>query len=148
MKQHPLAGGMKMKIVATLSVFALAACATVAFAHAHLAKSVPADGSVLKASPPSFVLTFAEPVKITAMWLQKGSDAQQKIGPLPGAAATEISVPAPKLETGRYVLSWRVVSDDGHVMPGKLSFSLNSPKGSTAAIGAPAIDHSAALARN
>ncbi len=44
------------------------------FAHAHLEKSVPAEGSVLKTGPQEIVLTFAEPVRITALSLQKGTE--------------------------------------------------------------------------
>ena len=95
-----------------------------AFAHTHLEKSVPANGSVLSITPENFVLTFAEPARLTALSLQKGSETPRKLAPLPEAAAKEISIPAPRLMPGQYVLSWRVVSDDGHVMPGKLSFTV------------------------
>jgi copper transport protein len=113
-----------MKIVRVLAALTLMGCATVAFAHTHLKKAVPAQGSELSASPPNFVLTFGEPAKLTALWLQKGTEPKQKVGPLPAASAAQITIPAPQLTTGTYVLSWRVVADDGHVMPGKLTFTV------------------------
>jgi methionine-rich copper-binding protein CopC len=34
-------------------------------------------------------------------------------------------VALPRLAPGRYVLSWRVVGRDGHVVPGELHFTLS-----------------------
>lgn len=109
-------------------VIGVAVCVLAApvHAHTHLEKSVPADGSTLQAAPPSFVLTFAKPVKLTALSLQRGSDPGRKLGPLPADAAAQVSIPAPKLADGTYVLSWRAVGDDGHVMPGKLTFTVHA----------------------
>ena len=113
-----------MKIARIVCALVLLSCGALAFAHAHLVKAVPADGSTLTVSPPKFVLTFAEPVKLTALSLQKDAEPAKKIGPLPTTASAEISVPAPQLTAGKYVLSWRGISEDGHVMPGKLSFTV------------------------
>jgi len=63
---------------------------------------------------------------MTALSLQKDAEPAKKIGPLPTAPAAEISVPAPPLVAGKYVLSWRAVGDDGHVMPGKLTFTMGA----------------------
>jgi methionine-rich copper-binding protein CopC len=113
-----------MKFARMGYVLALMSCSALTFAHTHLVKAVPANGSTISASPPNFVLTFAEPAKLTVLSLQKDAEPAKKIGPLPATPATEISVPAPQLIAGKYVLSWRAVSDDGHVMPGKLSFTV------------------------
>ena len=115
-----------MKIARIVCASALLACSALALAHTHLVKAVPADGSTVAVSPAKFVLTFTEPAKLTALSLQKDAEAAKKIGPLPTTPSTEISIPAPQLAAGRYVLSWRAVSDDGHVMPGKLTFAVGS----------------------
>ncbi len=113
-----------MKFVRIGYVLTLMSCSALTLAHTHLVKAVPSNGSTISASPPNFVLTFAEPAKLTVLSLQKDAEPAKKIWPLPAAPATEISVPAPQLTAGKYVLSWRAVSDDGHVMPGKLSFTV------------------------
>ena len=59
-------------------------------------------------------------------------------GTLPTVAAQQVSVPLPQLTPGTYTVSWRAVSDDGHVMPGTLHFTL----GADHATDRPA-DHSA-----
>jgi methionine-rich copper-binding protein CopC len=98
-----------------------------AHAHAHLTAAVPADGSAGKA-PEQIVLTFSEAARITAMSLQREGEEPRKLTPLPAEMAARITVPLPKLLPGKYTLSWRVVGDDGHVVPGALHFTvLGSP---------------------
>jgi methionine-rich copper-binding protein CopC len=96
-------------------------------AHAHLLQATPADGSVLTEAPPSFTLLFNEPARITALNLQKGDQAPQKIGGLAGEATARWVIAAPKLAPGSYTLSYRVLSDDGHIMSGSIKFSLREP---------------------
>ena len=96
-----------------------------AFAHTHLKAAVPADGSTVKAAPATFALTFSEPARLTALTMQKDGGAEQKITGLPAAAGTEATIAAPKLGNGRYTLNYRVVSADGHVMSGKISFTVD-----------------------
>ena len=125
-----------MKIARIACASALLACGALAFAHTHLVKAVPADGSTVMVSPPKFILTFAEPAKLTVLSLQKDAEPARKIGPLPTTPSAEISIPAPQLVAGKYVLSWRAVSDDGHVMPGKLTFTVGPSGATTSAPGA------------
>lgn len=113
-----------MRVVSGL-VWALAA--TAVFAHAHLKKAVPADGAVVGTAPASVVLSFSEAATLTACWIRKGDGARQKITGLTTTPAQQISVPVPKLEAGTYVLSWRVVGDDGHVLPGQIHFTVSAP---------------------
>jgi methionine-rich copper-binding protein CopC len=97
-----------------------------AMAHAHLQKAVPADGGVVTASPANVVLSFSEPAHLTACWLQKGDGPKQKIGSLPTAPARQISVPLPQLAPGTYVVSWRAVGDDSHIVPGQIHFTVSA----------------------
>ena len=113
-----------MKILSLLSALALITFAVTASAHAHLQKSSPADNSVITTSPVNLVLNFSEAARLTALSIQKGSEPEQKIKPLPTTAAAQISVPLPPLTPGTYSVSWHVVSDDGHVMSGALHFTL------------------------
>jgi methionine-rich copper-binding protein CopC len=93
-------------------------------AHAHLTRSVPADGSVLHGSPAQLTLTFSESAQLTALWVESADGPRQKLTPLPAAAAAEITVPLPPLKPGSYLLTWRVVGHDGHMVPGQLHFTL------------------------
>jgi len=113
-----------MKILTLVSGLALASCAATASAHAHLQKASPADGSVVTTSPSRIVLNFSEAARLTAASIQKGDEPRQRLKPLPAAAARQISVPLPQLTPGSYSVTWRVVSEDGHVMSGTLRFTL------------------------
>lgn len=109
-----------------------------AFAHTHLKFAVPADGSTVESAPSEFVLAFTEPSRITALSIQKEGAAEQKIASLPAGAVAEAKIAAPKLENGRYVLSYRVVGADGHVTSGKVNFTIG---GKVVAGAAPQADH-------
>ena len=123
-----------MKILSLLSSLILVTFAIGAGAHAHLQKSSPVDGSVITTSPSNLVLNLSEPVRLTMLSIQKGSDPKQDLKPLPATAAPQISIPLPPLTPGTYSVSWRAVSDDGHVMPGALHFTVAAD---------PATDHPA-----
>ena len=114
-----------MKVLALLSGLALATFGVTAGAHAHLQKASPADGSVVRTSPSNVVLNFSETARLTAASIQRGDEPRQSLKPLPTAAARQISVPVPQLTPGLYSVTWRVVSDDGHVMSGTLHFTLS-----------------------
>lgn len=112
-----------MTLAKWLTGGALLLLVAVAHAHAHLTAAVPADGSVGK-SPEHVVLSFSEAARLTALTLQREGEEPRKLTPLPPEMATRITIPLPKLSPGRYTLSWRVVSDDGHVVPGTLHFTV------------------------
>jgi methionine-rich copper-binding protein CopC len=124
-----------MKTARITFAMVLMGCCALAFAHAKLVKSDPAEGATVKAAPTKFVLTFGEPAKLTMLTLQKDAQPAKKIGPLPADSSAEISVPAPKLEPGKYVLAWRVVGSDGHVLPGKVTFTVGATPATTSAPG-------------
>lgn len=113
---------MKGTRLAVVLVLLLAGAA--AHAHAHLQRAVPADGSVLQAAPEKLVLAFSEDARLTALSIARDGGAPQKVTPLPAAAAREISVALPPLTPGEYVVTWRALSADGHVVPGRLHFTL------------------------
>jgi methionine-rich copper-binding protein CopC len=112
---------MPARVLGGLLLFLVATCAE---AHAHLQQSTPADGSVLSAAPAQLVLRFSEAARLTALWIESGG-ARQAVGSLPEAAQATIVVRLPPLAPGRYVVSFRVVGADGHVVPGEIRFTFN-----------------------
>ena len=105
-------------------VAVLAWCA-LALAHTHLLKSVPADGAVVATPPGKVVLTLSEAARITAAWIQKAEGEKTKLT-APEGAATEVTIALPPLTPGTYVVSWRAASADGHVMPGRIRFTISA----------------------
>ena len=95
-------------------------------AHTHLEKTMPADNSVLKAAPKEIMLHFSATTRLTALSIQKEGDKERPLKPLPTAVAKAIAVPVPALAPGKYVVDWRVVGDDGHVVSGKFHFTVDA----------------------
>ncbi len=98
-----------------------------ALAHAALTKTVPADGAIVASTPTEFSLSFSEPVSPLVLSLI-GPDGTSRS--LTRFVLTDrmLSIIAPgDLAHGTHVLSWRVVSEDGHPVGGSVLFSIGSP---------------------
>jgi len=115
-----------MKRITLLAAVIGVLTANVASAHAHLHMSVPANHSVVADAPKKISLQFNEPVQLTSVTIQKGDGSATKLGPLPDGAAKEFTLTAPALDAGNYIVKWRAVSDDGHVMADKLLFTVGA----------------------
>lgn len=104
-----------------------------ASAHASLLKTDPADGAVVATLPDQVVLTFNEPIRLD-------TDAVQGFGPggadWPVTAQAQdnrvVVTPGADPGTGTVVLAWKVISADGHVVGGSLSFSIGAPSANAA----------------
>jgi methionine-rich copper-binding protein CopC len=112
-----------MKLAYIVSVWLLAVGTTCAHAHAHLQQATPADGSVVTSAPASLVLRFSEDARLTALWISRDGGSRQKLAP-PQESQTTIVVALPPLAPGRYLVSWRALGADGHVLPGQIRFTL------------------------
>lgn len=113
-----------MKRYLSLMVLASFVFAGVAYGHAHVQKSEPANNSTLSELPKNVMLEFNEAVLLTVLTLQKGDTKVQDLGPLPSAAANTVSVPMPVVNAGSYIIKWRAAGDDGHVVSGKVMFTV------------------------
>lgn len=113
--------------------------ASAAMAHTHLHASVPADKSKV-AAPEAIELHFSDAARLTALTLQQGNAAPKSLS-VPSKAAKDISVPVKGLGPGAYTVSWRVASEDGHVMSGNFSFTVVAAGAPAATPAAPAHDH-------
>jgi copper transport protein len=92
-----------------------------AYAHAALATSAPASGSVVSAAN-EVVLTFTEPVSPTSMRLV--TPAGDTLEVQAAAEDRRITVQLPELMEGTHLLSWRTISLDGHPISGTVIFSV------------------------
>jgi copper transport protein len=110
---------------------AVAATASPArFAHAALAATDPADGSVVPTQPEEVSATFDEPIHMTATSLEvytpDGDRADD--GDTTLANPEEIAVTLlPGLGGGTYTAVWHVISDDTHPVSGEFTFSIGAP---------------------
>ncbi|BCP52858.1 copper resistance protein C [Kaistia sp. 32K] len=103
-----------------------------ASAHAALVASEPAAGSVLPTSPDTVELTFSEAVApLVFRLLSPGGAATDLAGARSDGARLILPLPV-ELGQGTHVVSWRVVSEDGHPIGGTLVFSVGAASGTAA----------------
>ena len=101
---------------------------TMAHAHASLHVAEPRDGSVVALPPASIKLYFSEPVSPTRLTITMPDGRTVALGRFAvNGHVVEIDPPE-GLAKGTYLVSWRVVSDDGHPVGGTLVFSVGQPQ--------------------
>jgi copper transport protein len=121
-------------MVTSLRRLLAAACALVtalacgeAWAHAVLLESSPAADAVLAQAPEQITLRFTEPVRPTAIRLLRAADGVDVELGAPAASDAELRTALPaSLPEGAYVLSYRVISADGHPVVGSFIFAIGS----------------------
>jgi methionine-rich copper-binding protein CopC len=111
-----------------LIVLLLLLTPTTLFAHAYLVKSVPAQRAVLYHVPAKIQLWFNERLepRYSSLTLSAADGKILEIG------KAEVSADDPKqltaalkvLSAGRYVVKYRVLSVDGHVVQDQFPFTL------------------------
>lgn len=94
--------------------------------HAFLVRPTPQAGERLGAGPPSIELRFSEPVARPQQVAVKTVDgAAVESGPVQLVQnGVGIRAPLPSLADRVYVVSWQVLTDDGHVSLGEFAFAV------------------------
>ena len=98
-----------------------------ASAHATVVATDPADGARLTAAPAAVTITFSEPVGLGSGYLRV-TDAQAQAVSTgdpthPDSDGARLQAQLTKgLADGSYLISWRVVSEDSHVIAGSARF--------------------------
>jgi methionine-rich copper-binding protein CopC len=122
-------------VLVSLVSLASFAAASPAQAHDALVSTSPADGSVVATTPDEVVLTFNEPaMALGSEMVVTGpdGDVQQGRVRLVDSTVRQAISPGP---AGRYTVTWRVTSADGHPVSGRFRFT-------TRTAGTPASDPS------
>lgn len=96
-----------------------------ALAHAALTSSIPASNQVLEKAPRDVELHFNEPVRVIRASLSSDGGAGTELAIDGKDAVVRLSLP-PSLPEGAAIVSYRVVSEDGHPVGGSLVFFVGS----------------------
>ncbi|MCS3759937.1 copper resistance CopC/CopD family protein [Bradyrhizobium centrosematis] len=117
-----------MRLFAALATLLFAiGFASTAWAHAALVSVEPASGSLLAAAPKAVQLRFNETVTPGAIRLIDGAGRARDDARISSSGET-ISVAMPMdLPEGTAVISYRVISQDGHPVTGSVVFSIGAP---------------------
>jgi methionine-rich copper-binding protein CopC len=105
----------------------LAGSASPALAHAELTSTVPADGGSVDAMPRAVVLRFTEGIRAPAALTVVGPSGREVTA---GDPATLGRVLTQKLSPrtdgpGGYAVRFQVMSDDGHLVYGAMTFTVS-----------------------
>ena len=118
----------RVTLLAALAVMFSLLFASPAAAHAELVNTTPANGDQLTRPPTEIQMTFTESVNL----VDDGIRLIDHVGatvptPVPSVDAQTVTWPMPAdLPEGPYVVTWRVVSADGHPISGAFSFGVGT----------------------
>ncbi|MCX6400506.1 MAG: copper resistance protein CopC [Propionibacteriales bacterium] len=111
-----------------VAAFAVIGMAAPASAHASLVSTDPAEGAVLAAAPEEVTFTFDESVQLVPDGLLAFDASGDPVEIDASASGKVVTGDLPSdLDDGTYVLTWRVVSADGHPIAGSLTFHIGAP---------------------
>ena len=118
----------RVALSATLAVLFALLFASPAAAHAELVNMTPANGAQLATPPTEVQMTFTESVNL----VDDGIHLVDQLGatvptPDPTVEGNTVTWPMPDdLPDGPYIVTWRVVSSDGHPISGASSFGVGT----------------------
>ena len=106
--------------------------ATPALAHATQLSTDPPAGAVLSAAPAEVVVRFSEPIQVVpARTSVTGPDGARADRGRPRATGHTLHIPLrPTGPRGTYLVSYRVISADGHPVGGGWTYSVGAPSAS------------------
>ncbi|MGA0877659.1 MAG: copper resistance CopC/CopD family protein [Ilumatobacteraceae bacterium] len=125
----PSARLARLLVGSSLTVGLVVALAAPALAHNEFVSSSPADGSTTELSPATWDVVFAKEVPLdSASGELVGPDGSiTQLGPpVHGTSTSEIRFTLPADLTGAQTARWRLVSVDGHVISGRVSFGVGA----------------------
>ncbi|WP_445215618.1 copper resistance CopC/CopD family protein [Bradyrhizobium sp. Pa8] len=119
-----------MRLLAALAtLLCVVGFTTGASAHAALVAVEPASGSMLASAPKAVELRFNEAVTPGAIQLIDGAGRARDDARVSASGETISVALPPDLPQGTAVVSYRVISQDGHPVAGSVIFSIGMPTG-------------------
>jgi copper transport protein len=118
----------RVAILAALAVLFSLLLASPAAAHAELVSTIPANGAQLRRPPTEIQMRFTESVSLVVDGIRLVDNAGTTVAtPDPTVDAQTLTWPMPPdLPEGPYIVTWRVVSADGHPISGAFAFGVGT----------------------
>ncbi len=120
---------MRLPIASALAL-ALSALPPAALAHAVLVKAQPAGRATLTRAPERVQLWFNERLEpaysTVSVWDAAGARVDAGNGAVSAEDPRRLEVSLPALAAGRYVVRFRVLSVDGHIVDSSLPFTIKA----------------------
>ncbi len=109
-----------------LFIFLLLNLPQVAFAHAILVHSTPADQAIVHSRTVNLVLEFNSRIDAgrSMLTLTGPTEKNLPVQIQPSLKISELKGSASNLANGTYHLHWQVLATDGHITRGEITFSV------------------------
>lgn len=115
-------------LIASAILIAGLALPAPAGAHAFLVRSAPASRATLARAPERVQLWFNERLEPAyssiSVWNAAGAQVDSKDGAVSADDPRRLDLSLPPVPAGRYVIRFRVLSVDGHVVESSVSFTV------------------------
>ncbi len=95
-------------------------------AHTALTASSPKEGEVLTESPNELKLTFATVIEEGSSMTLSGPEAQVEISGISIEGNVMKGAISEEMTNGSYIISWKIIGEDGHPIDGEIPFSLEA----------------------
>ena len=96
-----------------------------ASAHARTERTVPPDGANLEATPQTIEMHFDKEVFVTVVEMRDMLGQYHPLDWEQGRSARKlVATPFDTLPNGGYIVHWRGLSSDGHVVTGSFEFTI------------------------
>ena len=114
-----------MKNIVTILIICLSMFALTAEGHSTVKSSNVKEGQHYEVAPATIDINFDHDVGLATVQLTNLSKQVIEVDfQKPKKMQSSFSVPVPELKKGFYTLVWRAIAKDGHVMTGKINFSV------------------------
>ena len=121
-----------MKSIVPLICVALLFSTTSAWANAFLDHAEPAVGSSVDVPPKEIKIGFTEEVQAALSQIQlfdhRGKPVTQDRATVDPEDPSLLSLPVPAMRRGKYRVTWRVMSVDGHMTVGTFFFAIRKTR--------------------
>jgi len=101
-----------------------------ALAHNSFDSSSPSDGEILEGAPSTWNITFTKSVPLESFSgevINGDGIRTQLSNPTLGSSDNVVVVSLPTSLTGAITARWKLISPDGHVVSGRVAFSVTTP---------------------
>ena len=100
---------------------------TLSYSHSQLTEILPKDNVIYTKTPSQIQLKFRSKVKLVKIDLKKNSDKGKKLKLDLSSfkqRSKNFTIPIPSISEGKYNISWRALSPDGHIIKGRSKFEV------------------------
>jgi methionine-rich copper-binding protein CopC/uncharacterized membrane protein len=129
-----LQSAVRLVLALVLAPFLLSLAPAEALAHAEYLRSDPPADGVLEAAPRLLTITFTEPIETYLLDISVFSEAGQRVDSADAhrlGTGRQASVGLGDLGVGAYVVRWRAMGVDGHILTNAFNFGVGKPASMT-----------------